>query len=151
MPTKAKKTAAPPADDNTSVFDPTPTDTPSVPATEPPGDFTTGSFWASPSTWITITTYLLPILTAVFHRDFSAQAKAIAQIAPMIATGVLLLARNLHKREVIRANLHLASLRLEHNAALQREVTIALANKLTAAQAHKLLSSGDTIRLPVGA
>lgn len=151
-----------PVDSNAPLSEADPGTSPVVPAPAPPGDFGTSSVWTSPSTYITAISYLLPILSTIFHKDFTQYAQAISQAAPIVATAILLVARNLHKREVIRANAQLAVERLGHTeqakreaaqiaAGLQREVTLALVSKLTAAEAKKYLTTNATLSSPVAA
>jgi hypothetical protein len=87
-------------------------ESPVHPAPEPPGDFATSAFWTSPSSWLTITSYLLPILNLLFGRDVSEVAQAAANLGPIVATAVLLYSRARAKEVVTRANLELAKLRM---------------------------------------
>ena len=84
-----------------------PSTSPVTPSPAPAGDFTSSSFWTSPSSYITIATYLLPILTGIFHKDFSQYAQAVSQLAPLVATAVLLIMRGLHKNTVVTSNMEL--------------------------------------------
>lgn len=142
----------PDTDEDLGDFDaPDNTDQPVATPTAPPGDFTTGAFWESPSTYLALSSYLLPLLSLIFHKDFSVAAKAISEFAPIFATGVLMLMRNLHKREVIKANAQLALQRLGQNHELQVTMMRELVGKLSAAEAKKLLTTGETIKLPLAA
>lgn len=87
-------------------------DSPNAPAPNPPGDFTTSTFFTSPSTYLTLVTYLLPLLNLIFGEDVSAPAEAVANAAPIIATAVLLVMRNRAKVVVTEANLELAKGRM---------------------------------------
>lgn len=82
---------------NPATSDPTP------PITTVP-DPTSSAFWTSPSSYITLSTVILPIITMIWHKDTSAAAKAIAEAAPLLAAVALLVMRGLHKRAVIAAN-----------------------------------------------
>lgn len=84
-------------DPTTATSDPMP------PVTTTP-DPTSSAFWTSPSSYVTVATYLLPILSTLFHKDFSSYAQAISQLAPLVATAVLLVMRGQHKKAVIAAN-----------------------------------------------
>ena len=86
---------------------------PVMPAPTPVGDFGSSAFWTSPSSYITIATFLLPVLATVFHKDFTQYAQAISQLAPLVATAVLLVMRGSHKRAVLVANTQLAIVRLQ--------------------------------------
>lgn len=109
------------------------------------GDFTTGSFWQSPSTWVALASYLLPIASTVFHKDLSSYAQAIAEIGPVLATAVLLAARSLHKREVVRQNAHLAQQRA--SIAHERQLTAIQAKAQTDLQVKlALVQSGATAK-----
>lgn len=80
-------------------------------STPPPADpnaFTANSFFTSPSTYLTLITYLLPILNMVFGQDVSEVAQAFANAAPIIATGILLVARNRQQIALVQANTVLA-------------------------------------------
>ncbi len=96
-------------------------DQPVNPPANPPGDFAVNSIWTSPSLYLTLATYLLPLLTMIFHRDVSAVVQAIAQAAPGIATVALLIARVLHKNTIIKANAGLAAERMRVTASLQSQ------------------------------
>lgn len=81
-----------------------------TPVGEAPGYVTVSPIWTSPSTYIAISSYILPVLALVFHRDFSAQAKVLVDAAPGVATVVLLIMRQLHRTAVIKANVRLAEI-----------------------------------------
>ena len=123
-----------------------PSTSPVAPSSAPAGDFTSSSFWTSPSSYITIATYLLPILTGVFHRDFSQYAQAIAQLAPLVATAVLLVMRGLHKRTVITANASLALQRTQH--AFDNALSSAADNSQIAARIATMQAQVDAFLAP---
>lgn len=75
-----------------------------------PGAFTASSFFTSPSTYLTLVTYLLPILNMVFGQDVSETAQAFANASPIIATGILLVARNRQQIARVHANTTLAQI-----------------------------------------
>ena len=75
-----------------------------TPPVETTPDPTSSAFWTSPSSYLTLSTYLLPVLSLLFHKDFSQYAQAISQLAPLVATAVLLIMRGQHKKAVIAAN-----------------------------------------------
>lgn len=91
--------------DTTEVDGPvtTPESDPTPPVETTP-DPTSSAFWTSPSSYITVATYVLPILSTILHKDFSQYAQAISQLAPLVATAVLLVMRGQHKKAVIAAN-----------------------------------------------
>ena len=119
-----------------------PSTSPVTPSPAPAGDFTSSSFWTSPSSYITIATYLLPILTGIFHKDFSQYAQAVSQLAPVIATAVLLIMRGLHKRTVITSNTTLALQRTQH--AFENALSSAADNNQIAARIATLEVQVDT-------
>lgn len=120
-----------------------PSTSPVTPSPTPAGDFTSSSFWTSPSSYITIATYLLPILTGVFHKDFNQYAQAVAELAPLVATAVLLIMRGLHKRTVITSNMTLALQRTQY--AFDNALSSAADNNQLAARIVTLQTEVDTI------
>lgn len=120
-----------------------PSTSPVTPSPAPAGDFTSSSFWTSPSSYITIATYLLPILTGIFHKDFSKYAQAVAELAPLVATAVLLIMRGLHKRTVIMSNTTLALQRTQF--AFDNELSSAADNNHIAARIATLQVQVDTL------
>ena len=120
-----------------------PSTSPVTPSPAPAGDFTSSSFWTSPSSYITIATYLLPILTGIFHKDFSQYAQAVSQLAPLVATAVLLIMRGLHKDTVVTSNMTLALQRTQH--AFDNALSSAADNNHTAARIATLQVQVDTL------
>lgn len=92
------------------VPSPVPAAPPVTPPAPDPGAFTANSFFTSPSTYLTLVTYLLPILNMVFGQDVSEVAQAFANAAPVVATGILLVARNRQQISRVQANTVLAQL-----------------------------------------
>lgn len=83
--------------------------------------FKTSTFWTSPSTYLTLVTYLLPLLNIAFGRDVSALAEAVANMAPIVATGILLVMRNIAQGRVTQANLELSKLKLASGSYVPRD------------------------------
>lgn len=59
--------------------------------------------------WATILTLLLPVLTLIFHKDFSGQTQAFAAAAAGVATAVYSLSRSFAKSGQAKANAAVAS------------------------------------------
>jgi hypothetical protein len=70
---------------------------PSTIQTEPKAGLQTTEFW------VTVVTLLLPVLTLIFHKDFSNQVEAIATVAAAIATAAYSVSRALAKSALVKA------------------------------------------------
>lgn len=91
---------------------PDPSASPVSPAPEPPGDFANDPFWQSPSTWITLSTLLAPLLTYIFKEHAPKVIEAIVTAGPIVAGLVLVVQRNMNHRNVQQLNASLAHQRM---------------------------------------
>lgn len=94
------------------MTEPDSTTSPAAPAPIPPGDFTNSSVWTSPSTYLTLSTYLLPLFTLIFKDNANAVVNAVVGIAPIVATLVLVIQRNQNHRNVQQLNAQLTVQRM---------------------------------------
>lgn len=71
------------------------------------------SVWQSPSTYITLATYIIPDINLAVGRDVGDLVLALANLAPLVATAILLVGRVIAHNRVTAANLRLTELKVE--------------------------------------
>ena len=96
---------------------------PLTPPSDPPGDFTSTPIWQSPSTWLTLSTYLLPLFTLIFKDNAPAVVEAVVAIGPLLATVILVIQRNANHRQLVQANANLAQSRMQQTTELVKAQT----------------------------
>jgi hypothetical protein len=84
------------------------------PSPDPLAPYDLASFWENPTSYITIATYILPIIAIVFHRNVDEAMQAVAAFAPIAATVAYLIVSLLHRNAVVTAASQLALERLYH-------------------------------------
>jgi hypothetical protein len=60
--------------------------------------------WQTSEFYVTILTALMPIMAALFHRDFSSQIQPFAAISAGLATAAYTVARSHNKHAALKAN-----------------------------------------------